>query len=200
MDADDIMHPKRIEAQLKIMESQPDIDVLGTNAYTIDDKNKVIGVRAKVIDNGNQIFATKSFIHPTIMGKTDWFWKNPYDEKALRVEDAELWYRALPFSSFYRINTPLLFYREYGGDYYKKYRKGIKTYFYISAKYMKEKRQKDSFAWLIKSLKHLLKYILYYILRLFNKESLLINRRSVYISDMEKENAENVIKYLMKNA
>ncbi len=37
MDADDIMHPQRIEKQINILKNNPEIDVLGTNAYSIDE-------------------------------------------------------------------------------------------------------------------------------------------------------------------
>ena len=36
MDADDIMHPQRLQRQFEILENNPNIDVLGTNAYVID--------------------------------------------------------------------------------------------------------------------------------------------------------------------
>src|SRR5690554_372042 len=52
MDADDIMHPERIEKQLEILQKNPDIDVLGTNAYSIDDENNIQGVRMDM-NNGN---------------------------------------------------------------------------------------------------------------------------------------------------
>src|SRR5690625_1371076 len=47
MDADDIMHPERIEKQLGILESNQEIDVLGTNAYSIDSNNEIRGVRSE---------------------------------------------------------------------------------------------------------------------------------------------------------
>ena len=37
MDADDIMLPARIERQLAVLKAHPEIDVLGTNAYIIND-------------------------------------------------------------------------------------------------------------------------------------------------------------------
>ncbi len=45
MDADDIMHPERIKKQIEVFEEYPEIDVLGTNAYTIDGDNNVVGIR-----------------------------------------------------------------------------------------------------------------------------------------------------------
>ena len=45
MDADDIMHPARIERQLAVLKTHPEIDVLGTNAYIINDENAVACTR-----------------------------------------------------------------------------------------------------------------------------------------------------------
>ena len=45
MDADDIMLPARIERQLAVLKAHPEIDVLGTNAYIINDENAVTSTR-----------------------------------------------------------------------------------------------------------------------------------------------------------
>lgn len=136
MDADDIMHSERLERQLKILLEHPEIDVLGTNAYSIDEANLVFGIRfaetmgLKKVDH---------FIHPTIMGKKQWFLDNPYDEKAIRIEDAELWYRTKQFSNFMMTNEPLLFYREFGSYYYPKYIKVLPSLVYLNKKYPLDK-------------------------------------------------------------
>ena len=44
MDADDIMHPLRLERQVSFMENNAHIDVLGSWAYSIDVTNKVCGI------------------------------------------------------------------------------------------------------------------------------------------------------------
>lgn len=106
MDADDIMHPKRIDRQLEILVSNPHIDVLGTNVYTIDENNLVFGRRFNKTEGLQKV---EHFIHPTIMAKKQWFLDNPYDEKAIRIEDTELWYRAKHHSDFMILNEPLLF-------------------------------------------------------------------------------------------
>lgn len=123
MDADDIMHPERIEKQIKTLESNPQIDVLGTNAYSIDENDFVVGIRIKP---SNEILRkVNTFIHPTIVAKTEWFKKNPYNVQAVRVEDIELWMRTSEKYNFQMLSEPLFFYREFGGGYYKKYMKSI---------------------------------------------------------------------------
>ncbi len=64
MDADDIMHPKRLEKQLAILENNSEIDLIGSNAFTINGNSEVIGVRLNIADS---IVEVESFIHPTVM-------------------------------------------------------------------------------------------------------------------------------------
>lgn len=132
MDADDIMHPKRLETQLQILKDNPSIDVLGTNAYVIDENNLVFGMRYR---ENSGMTKVEHFIHPTIMAKKQWFLDNPYDEKAIRIEDAELWFRTKSKSNFRMISEPLLFYREFGSYYYPKYIKVIPSLIYLNNKY-----------------------------------------------------------------
>ena len=114
MDADDIMCINRLEEQVKFMEEHTEVDVCGSSIMTIDNKNTIIGSGF----NTGKVFG---FIHPTVMGRTQWFKANPYAEWALRAEDFELWTRTSGRSNFYAIAKPLLFYREFGVPTFKKY-------------------------------------------------------------------------------
>lgn len=183
IDSDDIMHYARIEEQLKVLESNPEIDVLGSNAYSINEKNIIIGIRYKLQCNSStKFFQTNSFIHPTIIGKTDWFQNNPYNIKALRIEDGELWFRTRKYSNFYVLNLPLLYYRESGLDYYKKYEGGIKSMWIIAASLVENRKIIQSIIWSFIALKYFSKYVVYYCLNIINKESYLINNRSYKLS------------------
>lgn len=178
MDADDIMHPARIERQLAVLETHPEIDVLGTNAYIINDENAVIGTRYPLTPE-NTLTRVKSFIHPTIIAKKQWFLENPYDTKALRMEDAELWYRTFLKYHFVRLNEPLLFYREVGNNYYKKYFLAQQSKAYIFSKYSNESYWKQYFR------ANFLKGIVYRIAHIFGMEQWLVNRRNVKISPVK---------------
>ena len=175
MDADDIMHPARIKRQLAVLETHPEIDVLGTNAYIINDENAVIGTRYPLTTE-NTLTRVKSFIHPTIIAKKQWFLENPYDTKALRMEDAELWYRTHSKYHFVRLNEPLLFYREVGNNYYKKYFLAQQSKAYIFSKYPNESYWKHYFR------ANFLKGIVYRIAHIFGMEQWLVNRRNIKIS------------------
>lgn len=175
MDADDIMHPARIKRQLAVLETHPEIDVLGTNAYIINDENAVIGTRYPLTTE-NTLTRVKSFIHPTIIAKKQWFLENPYDTKALRMEDAELWYRTHSKYHFVRLNEPLLFYREVGNNYYKKYFLAQQSKAYVFSKYPNESYWKQYFK------TNFLKGIVYRIAHIFGMEQWLVNRRNIKIS------------------
>lgn len=169
MDADDIMHPKRLETQLQILKDNPNIDVLGTNAYVIDENNLVFGMRYR---EHSGLTKVEHFIHPTIMGKKQWFLDNPYDEKAIRIEDAELWYRTKQFSNFMMTNEPLLFYREFGNNYFKKYFQANDSAIHILNKYPEDKFWKNFF------LSNKIKGSVYKIFNMIGKEQILIERRN----------------------
>jgi len=178
MDADDIMHPNRIARQVEILETHSEIDVLGTNAYIINDDNKVIGMRYP-IDSEERLEQVKDFMQPTIMAKTEWFLTNPYDIEAIRLEDAELWYRTHSKYHFVRLNEPLLFYREVGNNYYKKYFLAQQSKAYIFNKYPNEGYWKQYFR------SNFLKGIVYRIAHIFGMEQWLVNRRNVKITPVK---------------
>ena len=174
MDADDIMHPERIERQIEILQKHTDIDVLGTNAYTIDKNNNVIGLRKKTA-HSPELQQVKGFIHPTIIAKTEWFRNNPYDVDAVRMEDAELWYRTSNKYKFVSLSEPLLFYREIGNNYYKKYFLANTSKHYILRKYPNNSFWKKYFALAI------LKGIIYRVFNLLGLEQVLVNKRNEVI-------------------
>lgn len=101
MDADDIMCVDRIAVEVKFLEHNQNVDVVGSSTMLIDSQNHIVGSAYK----GEGDF----FAHPSIMGRIDWFKHNPYDEEFIRMEDSDLWRRtSVPFVN---ISKPLLFYR-----------------------------------------------------------------------------------------
>ena len=108
MDADDEMLPDRLERQVAYLLSHPEVDVLGGGAIIIDEKGSAYGMR-NVVSEPRDV---PSFIHPSVMGKLDWFRKNRYDERFNGVEDMELWRRALKHSVFRLLDGPVIRYRD----------------------------------------------------------------------------------------
>ncbi len=141
MDADDIMAIDRIETQVMYLEQHPDVDIVGSSAMIIDDKNNIIR-------SSDMSGVSTGFIHPTVCGRADWFLKNKYNEKCHRCEDFELWLRTAGCSKFCNIKQPLLFYREFGIPSLKKNLKTHQKQRYVFRRY---KRYGKSFTWYIKS-------------------------------------------------
>lgn len=191
MDADDIMHPERIEKQLDILEKNPDIDVLGTNAFSIDDTNNIQGLRMKIGEEGYQLIDVRSFIHPSIMAKTEWFLENPYNLQAIRMEDAELWYRTRENNIFKVYTEALLFYREFDNKYYKKYFNSCKPMFFLA------KETKDWF-WVKAGIYQLTVGLIYYIFNKLNLSEKLIDRRRHIVSNEMFENGKTLLNALNK--
>lgn len=195
MDTDDIMHPNRLEIQLEILRKHGNIDVLGTNVYSIDKNNNINGIRLTYMEEDESVidFNFDFFVHPSIMAKTKWFLDNPYDEKIGRSQDYELWGRVKQKSNLKIYTKPLLFYREFGGSYYKKHYKGIKSSFYIANK-------RKSFRQYLVAIKKIFKTAVYFSFFLFKKEDYLISNRFHPIDLEQKNVARNILKYsIVKN-
>lgn len=125
MDADDIMHPDRIENQVNYFEMHPETDVTGTSAYIISDQGQILGKREGMYSNiqASSVIQQVPYIHPTVMGRTKWFRENPYNEGDWihRAQDKELWIRTFCNTCHGYINKPLLYYREIGNFNIRKY-------------------------------------------------------------------------------
>jgi glycosyltransferase involved in cell wall biosynthesis len=127
MDADDIMHPERLATQVHFLESNRETHLVGSAAFIIDTANNPVGLRdveERRSESGSNLPA---FIHPTIMARTKWFQINPYDERYVRAEDVELWFRTRSCTVWANLRQPLLFYREAGCFSLKKYLRSAST-------------------------------------------------------------------------
>lgn len=130
MDADDLMHPERIERQVSYLEQYRLCQVVGSSAYIIDAECRARGVRwaANLSDVSlRDIVARCPFIHPSVTGRVEWFLANQYDSRFVRAEDRELWIRGFRPGIFHNMPECLLFYREMGCFRLSAYRKSCCT-------------------------------------------------------------------------
>jgi glycosyltransferase involved in cell wall biosynthesis len=171
MDSDDIMVNNRLEEQVYILEENKQIDVLGSNVITINQNDVEKGIRYRYNKSKPELVVCSSFIHPTIMGKTEWFINNLYSEKIIRAEDKELWRRTVNHSSFMLYKKPLLLYREISGNYYKKYFRGAKTYKILFLE------TKEIF-WFKKWFKSITIGSIYLLFSIFSAEHILLSKRN----------------------
>lgn len=117
MDDDDICMPNRLEMQTKYFRQHKEADIVGSNAFIIDDENRIIGERTTPA-NHEEITATlpryNPMIHSSIMIKCNVL-KNAggYNEEFRTSQDYELWFRlAAAGARFANIPENLLKYRE----------------------------------------------------------------------------------------
>jgi glycosyltransferase involved in cell wall biosynthesis len=112
MDADDLCHPERFAAQVEFFKNHPDVDVVGTSSYVLDNHRQPMQ-KMIVFETHQEIFKDKfrfvSVIHPSIMAKSQWFRRFPYDASLIRCQDYELWLRSCNDSVFANVLKPLYF-------------------------------------------------------------------------------------------
>lgn len=125
LDADDLMFPDRLERQAAALAAAPDCDLLGGAIVCIDAANRPLAQRCPplAVAEPRRILRGEVLYHPTVCGRTEWFRAHPYDESYPRSQDFELWCRAAGELRIRNLAEPVLFYREYGGFSWGKYRR-----------------------------------------------------------------------------
>lgn len=114
-DADEYSAPSRIARQLEVFQSNPDIGVVATSHFFMDNElTKILEVLLPTADAySNQDFAEKGprFCHGSVMIRRALLEKiGFYDERFLKAQDLDLWLRISSLGSkemFYVINSPL---------------------------------------------------------------------------------------------
>ena len=94
-DADDISLPSRFEEQIKYLEEHPDVVLLGTSSYNIDESGKIIGKKiALAKPTMGNLFKENQFIHGSVMFKKEVVDElGYYNELFNYSQDYELWLR-----------------------------------------------------------------------------------------------------------
>ena len=118
MDADDIMHPERLEIQLKFLEENLHYDLVSTGIVTIDNNNQAYGYRGikYLYTDFKKIEKSYPIIHPSIFARKEWYTRNNYNTAYPRSEDYELWCNAISKEDLKLAVLPdlLYYYREEG--------------------------------------------------------------------------------------
>lgn len=206
MDADDVMHPRRIEKQVEYLEANNDVDVLGTGAFSMSIYNRVLGEKIPKPQEFtiNDLFKQTVVMHPTVMARTGWYKKNRYSENAMavRAEDFELWCRTWPYSKFCNLPDKLMFYRE-GNSLKKSLNNQIMTYdntINIIKKYAVNKISSYDIIKLILKIK--IKKYIYIILKKINMQGWLgdwiLSKRYLPLSESELRYGQKIIDDIME--
>lgn len=136
MDADDLLHPKRLERQISFLADNPRVDGVGCALVILDRQGRPWGLR-RVPEEHAQICARPlhgiRLVHATLLARTEWLRRHPYDERNRDCEDWGLWYSSYASSTFANLSEPLYFYREFDS--------------FTLGKYLRARRRLASFLW-----------------------------------------------------
>jgi glycosyltransferase involved in cell wall biosynthesis len=195
MDGDDLMHPERIAKQMKEFFNNPDLDVVDTGAYSIDELGNPIGVRGLIPINYSPEYILKNamLLHASIVAKKEWFEKYSYDPIYIRAEDRELWLRSYNSSNYGRVMEPLYIVRE-GKVNVKNYLRGLKTVIKIYKVY--GFKILPFFKIRIEIIKSYFKIFVIFFLGLFNIHNIITKRRNKPLSDEESKRVSVIIKQI----
>lgn len=113
MDADDAMHPRRLEQQMRVLEDTT-VDLVASPAFVMTPERHVYGIKGQdpITDDPRLFFRSGVIIHPTMTARRHWMLAHPYDTTYLRTQDKELFCRTHPTSRFVKTTEPLLFYTD----------------------------------------------------------------------------------------
>ncbi|MGP5435773.1 glycosyltransferase family 2 protein [Psychrobacter alimentarius] len=120
MDADDLMSTVRLEKQLKILLSNPNIDLVSTGLCSLNDKNEALSTRCVIsehsITSKGLLSGNSGIVHASLLGNRAWFKRNPYKESMTKSQDTNLWVRSYSKNdlNIAFIPEPLYYYREDG--------------------------------------------------------------------------------------
>lgn len=118
MDADDIMHPQRLEKQIGFLQKNQQYDLVSSGLISINNQNEVKGFRcvSQLYDEFSSPSLSYPIVHPSVVARKSWYERNQYSLAYPRAEDFELWTRAIKSKDFKMAVLPdlLLYYREEG--------------------------------------------------------------------------------------
>jgi len=115
MDADDIAHPKRLEKQVKFLLKNPEIFMVGSQAWVIDKDGEIIGEKKVPLtpqDIYQSYFVFHPMIHPSVMfRKSKVKTKNFYKIKYSANNDLLTFFELLKTKKFANLKEKLIYYR-----------------------------------------------------------------------------------------
>ncbi|KJU82297.1 glycosyltransferase [Candidatus Magnetobacterium bavaricum] len=139
-DGDDYYNAARFERQVKFLKNNPEISVVGSNMYLVDEKNNIIGERTypeKHKDIKKQFLIKMAIANPSVMvRKTDFDEVGYFDKDLSKAEDFDLWLRFLVHQKkLSNLSDSLVYYRtprntnvKRGCLHYKNYYKALKKH------------------------------------------------------------------------
>jgi len=116
-DADDISLPNRLELQLEFLEKHPDVALLGTGIYVIDEKGDKIEKRIMHPNPKKSLLKGNRFIHGSVMLRRSVIDElGAYNETLKYSQDYELWLRMSKKYDVRNVTAPLYKLRMHKGS------------------------------------------------------------------------------------
>lgn len=108
MDSDDISMPNRFDEQIRYFKKHPDVAVLGTSAYRIDENSKIIGKLISLVNPDKKLFEQNQLSHGSVMFEKKVINSlGGYDELFRYSQDYELWLRVAQRNKVRNLNQIL---------------------------------------------------------------------------------------------
>lgn len=140
MDADDLISSHRLRMQFSILDSNDNLDLVATGLISMNDSCEYRGQRFNPWSRATtySILSQQTGIpHATVLGRTEWFRRNPYRLGFVRAEDLELWVRTNEKDDLNIAFIPnnLYFYREFDSTSAEKVRLSVSSIRRIAEEY-----------------------------------------------------------------
>lgn len=109
LDADDMLHPERLERQLRVLADRPSLDLVSTSIFNLDADGGLIAIDAEGQKSAapRDVLRKGLFGHATMVARRSWLLANRYDERYPRAEDRELFARTCTTVRFAQLDVPL---------------------------------------------------------------------------------------------
>jgi len=118
MDADDVVIPGRIRAQVQFLDAHPDVGVLGGAIELIDARGKKFRTRSYPAHDSQIraiMYRVSPFAQPAVTMRRELFLQaGGYEPSYLFAQDLDLWLRLAKVTRFANLMQPVLQYRVHG--------------------------------------------------------------------------------------
>lgn len=118
MDDDDLWHPEKLELQMKLLESRPEVGVCGTSIHKFGDADAihVFPEESDALKVGLLFYCMMS--HPSVVYRRSMLIETglSYRQDYFPAEDYKMWVDVLKHSHIFNLQQPLVEYRQHGGQ------------------------------------------------------------------------------------
>jgi hypothetical protein len=193
MDADDLMHPERLAKQAEVLDRCAEVDLVTGAIYSLDKTDRIRGTRGGAAPDLTPwgVLKRVPFVHPTMLGRVEWFARNRYDVNVHRAEDRELFIRVASTLCNVNLREALYFCREENSAQVRKYLAGCRDDRAVFRKY--GPRLVGALKTLHLCSLSLLKGEVYRIAAAFGREHVLVRRRNELVTTEERLEGMRVI-------